>query len=78
MQCGIYYGRDRTRLLKDLQNYSLLITTYSVARKDWQASKVGREPSTPNLYDFTWGRIVLDEGNLDFGFNFSKLCSWVS
>lgn len=58
-----YYGKDRTDLLKHLDDYDLVITTYSVSRMDWKAS-LDPENASPSLYKVRWGRIVLDEGLL--------------
>lgn len=59
---GVYYGKGRARILENLQDYNLVITTYAVVRKDWKSSKIKSEPRAPNIYTSTWRRIVLDEG----------------
>jgi len=57
----VYYGKDRTKLLKELDRHDLVITTYSVVRLDWKASS--SEPKNRStLYSVKWRRIVLDEG----------------
>lgn len=57
----IYYGKDRTKLLTELHQQDLVMTTYSVARLDWKASDAQLE-NRSTLYSFKWKRIVLDEG----------------
>ncbi|KAL8824558.1 MAG: hypothetical protein Q9191_004973 [Dirinaria sp. TL-2023a] len=54
---GVYYGKGRARILENLQDYKLVITTYAVVRKDWKSSKVKSEPKAPNIYTFRWRRI---------------------
>jgi SNF2 family DNA or RNA helicase len=59
----IYYGKDRATYLRELQNYDLVITTYSVVVLDWKAMTSPPE-GRHILHDRNWGRIVLDEGNV--------------
>lgn len=61
MKYCVYYGKDRTKLLGQLNNYTLVITTYSVVRLDWRTSLAQAE-DTLTLHKVQWGRIVLDEG----------------
>lgn len=61
---GVYYGKGRARILENLQDYKLVITTYAVVRKDWKSSKVKSEPKAPNIYTSRWRRIVLDEAHI--------------
>lgn len=61
----LYYGTDRTRYLKRLEDYSLVITTYSVVRLDWRKSLAqsnSQKEDCATLHEFNWGRVVLDEG----------------
>ena len=61
----LYYGKGRASILDSLEKFQLVITTYSVVRKDWKASKTDSGPEiVPNLHTISWGRIVLDEGKL--------------
>ena len=59
----VYYGKDRTNHLQQLQNSSLVITTYSVVRLDWVAS-LSESNNGLTLHSTKWGRVVLDEGML--------------
>ena len=61
----IYYGKDRTKFLKELEKYSLVITTYSVVRLDWKTNTTQPENSL-TLHAVNWGRVVLDEGAQSF------------
>ena len=57
----MYYGKDRTKCLKELNSYALVITTYSVVRLDWKRWLA--DPENPlTLHFVKWGRVVLDEG----------------
>lgn len=56
----VYYGKDRTKYLRQLENCALVITTYSVVRLDWKTWLA--EPDTPTLHTVQWKRVVLDEG----------------
>jgi len=61
----LYYGTDRTRYLKRLEDYSLVITIYSVVRLDWRKSLAQSNSQNEDcaiLHRFNWGRVVLDEG----------------
>lgn len=57
----IYYGKDRTKYLRELHHQDLVITTYSVVRLDWKAS-ITQPENRSTLYGIKWSRIVLDEG----------------
>lgn len=57
----VYYGKDRTKFLQDLEQYSLVITTYSVVRLDWK-TKMTQPENNLTLHGVNWGRVVLDEG----------------
>lgn len=59
----VYYGKDRTKFLQDLKQYSLVITTYSVVRLDWK-TKITQPENALTLHSVNWGRVVLDEGTL--------------
>ena len=59
----VYYGKDRHQHLKRIEDYALIITTYSVVRIDWKASLGGSDVG-PNLYSSIWERLVLDEGKI--------------
>ena len=60
----MYYGKDRTKYLRQLENYGLVITTYSVVRLDWKTWLT--EPNNPStLHAAKWRRIVLDEGSYE-------------
>ncbi|MCJ1252016.1 hypothetical protein MMC30_009254 [Trapelia coarctata] len=59
----VYYGKDRTKLLKELHRHDLVITTYSVVRLDWKASSAEPE-NRSTLYSVKWRRIVLDEAHI--------------
>lgn len=59
----VYYGKDRTNYLEQLENYELVITTYSIVRLDWKAWLAGpRDRLT--LHSTKWGRVVLDEAHI--------------
>ena len=62
----VYYGKDRTKYLGELDRYDLVITTYSVVRLDWKAS-ITQPESARTLHSAKWGRIVLDEGKSNYG-----------
>lgn len=57
----VYYGKDKTKFLKELEQYSLVITTYSVVRLDWK-TKMAQPENSLTLHSVNWGRVVLDEG----------------
>lgn len=57
----VYYGKDKTKFLKELGQYSLVITTYSVVRLDWKSTMTQPE-NTLTLHGVNWERVVLDEG----------------
>ncbi|MCJ1473085.1 alpha-1,6-mannosyltransferase [Lambiella insularis] len=59
----VYYGKDRTKYLRELERYCLVITTYSVTRSDWQSSR-SEKYGQRTLHDVDWGRIVLDEAHI--------------
>ncbi|MCJ1463034.1 alpha-1,6-mannosyltransferase [Pseudocyphellaria aurata] len=59
----VYYGKDKTKFLKELDLYSLVITTYSVVRLDWK-TKMTQPENTLTLHGIKWGRIVLDEAHI--------------
>ena len=59
----VYYGKDRTKCLDELDRYDLVITTYPVVRLDWKAS-LSQSWSGRTLHGTKWTRIVLDEGNV--------------
>ena len=56
-----YYGKDRKRYLEKIENYTLVITTYSIVRIDWKL-RLEQPEASPTLYSKKWGRLVLDEG----------------
>ena len=57
----VYYGKDRTKCLGQLDHFALVITTYSVVRLDWKTWLA--EPENPlTLHATKWTRVVLDEG----------------
>ena len=59
----MYYGKDRSSHLDELEKYKLIITTYSVVRLDWKAWL--QDPkSRKTLHSIHWFRVVLDEGRL--------------
>ena len=63
----MYYGKDRAANLKRLHEFTVVITTYSVLRKDWKSSQRSSEPGAdPNSYTIIWRRVVLDEGQSNF------------
>ncbi|KAL9593232.1 MAG: hypothetical protein Q9179_006010 [Wetmoreana sp. 5 TL-2023] len=56
--------KEREKLLKNLKEYALVITTYSVVRLDWQANDIDDEQrNQKTLHNFTWRRVVLDEAH---------------
>lgn len=59
----VYYGKDRKKLLEKLNDYTLIITTYSIVRIDWKAN-LTRPEDLATLHNIAWGRIVLDEGKV--------------
>ena len=60
----VYYGKDRTRYLRQLENYQLVITTYSVVRLDWK-TQLAEPDGALTLHTIQWRRVVLDEGVYD-------------
>ncbi|KAL8693513.1 MAG: hypothetical protein Q9218_001670 [Villophora microphyllina] len=63
----VYYGKGRKALLENLNGYTLLVTTYSVVRLDWneQRKRADRErTSLETLHDVFWRRVVLDEAHI--------------
>ncbi|MCJ1358757.1 MAG: hypothetical protein MMC33_008757 [Icmadophila ericetorum] len=58
----VYYGKDRDKYLTSLDDYALVITTYSVVRIDWKASVA--QPESNTLHRQKWRRIVLDEAHI--------------
>ena len=57
----VYYGKDRTKYLGQLEKYGLVITTYSVVRLDWK-TWLAEPDNLLTLHATKWRRIVLDEG----------------
>ena len=57
----VYYGKDRTRYLRQLEDYQLVITTYSVVRLDWK-TRLAEPDGALTLHAIQWRRVVLDEG----------------
>ncbi|KAL9138566.1 MAG: hypothetical protein Q9175_000194 [Cornicularia normoerica] len=57
----VYYGKNRTKYLGQLEIYGLVITTYSIVRLDWKTWLA--EPNNHlTLHATKWRRVVLDEG----------------
>jgi SNF2 family DNA or RNA helicase len=67
----VYYGKDKVKYLSELQNYDLVITTYSVVRIDWKLKETKPDNSL-TLHSIKWRRIVLDEG-IYFLFELNKM-----
>ena len=56
----VYHGPKRKKLLPNIDNYDIVITTYSTLAGEHEDKLLG-EGKSP-LHDFVWYRIVLDEG----------------
>lgn len=59
----VYYGKDRTQYLGQLDNYKLVITTYSVVRMDWK-KRLAEPDNSLTLHATNWRRVVLDEAHI--------------
>ena len=60
-----YYGKARKGLLEDLEQYTLVITTYSVVRVDHKAHLTDqRVEKLHTLHSMKWRRVVLDEAHI--------------
>ncbi|KAL6712951.1 hypothetical protein ACLMJK_009506 [Lecanora helva] len=59
----VYYGKDRFKYLDELDEFRLVITTYSIVRLDWKAWMADRKLQQ-NLYVINWERIILDEAHI--------------
>lgn len=50
----IFHGDKRAESLQSLHGKDLVLTTYHTLISDWNANRL--------LYQYSWNRIVLDEG----------------
>ena len=55
-----YHGRKRKDLIKNIEEYDIVITTYRTLSVEHGKAKNGKERSL--LHDIVWYRVVLDEG----------------
>ena len=55
-----YHGKRRKKLTEEINNYDIVITTYSTLAAEHGREKNGKESSL--LHDIAWYRVVLDEG----------------
>ena len=55
-----YHGRKRKDLIKNIEEYDIVITTYRTLAVEHGKAKNGKERSL--LHDIVWYRVVLDEG----------------
>lgn len=55
-----YHGKRRKKLIEEINNYDIVITTYNTLAAEHGRAKSGEEKSS--LHDIAWYRVVLDEG----------------
>jgi SNF2 family DNA or RNA helicase len=60
MEAIKYHGPKRKEIIKKIEHFDIVITTYSTLAKEHGGEKGGRNKSP--LHNFAWYRVVLDEG----------------
>ncbi|CAI7571843.1 unnamed protein product [Penicillium bialowiezense] len=58
----IYHGRNRKKLLVDVDDYDIVMTTYNTLAKEHDDKLLGKGKSP--LHEFLWYRVVLDEAHV--------------
>lgn len=56
----VYHGRKRKNLLRDIDDYDIVITTYNTLEKEHDSKLLGKGQSP--LHEILWYSVVLDEG----------------
>jgi SNF2 family DNA or RNA helicase len=62
MRFRIHHGKSKITEFRDIENMSIVLTTYQTVSADW---KEGDQKERSVLFSKHWHRIILDEGKYD-------------